>query len=185
MSSIVISGDTSGTVSLTVPAVAGTNTATLPAATGIVQVSGNMPAFLAYPSANQTFSNSTATLINFNTKVFDTNSNFDTNTYRFTPTVAGYYQVNFLISITNSLTTGSLAFCSIYKNGSEYLRGTQFGFNSYNTVGNSTSSIIYLNGSTDYINIYAYISATSGTTSTNAGGSPILSSFSASLVRAA
>jgi hypothetical protein len=45
MSSVVISGDTSGTVSLTVPAVAGTNTATLPAATGTVvltNVTGNV-----------------------------------------------------------------------------------------------------------------------------------------------
>ena len=34
MSSLVISGDTSGTVTVTVPAVAGTNTITLPAVTG-------------------------------------------------------------------------------------------------------------------------------------------------------
>ena len=34
MSSVVISGDTSGTVTVTVPAVAGTNTITLPAVTG-------------------------------------------------------------------------------------------------------------------------------------------------------
>lgn len=38
MSSIYITGDTSGAVSLAVPAIAGTNTATLPAATGIVLV---------------------------------------------------------------------------------------------------------------------------------------------------
>lgn len=34
MSSIVVSGDTSGTVTVTVPAVAGTNTVTIPASTG-------------------------------------------------------------------------------------------------------------------------------------------------------
>ena len=39
MSSVVISGDTSGTVTLTVPAVAGTNTITLPASTGTVMFS--------------------------------------------------------------------------------------------------------------------------------------------------
>lgn len=38
MSSIYITGDTSGAVTLAVPAIAGTNTATLPAATGIVLV---------------------------------------------------------------------------------------------------------------------------------------------------
>jgi hypothetical protein len=39
MSSIIISGDTSGTVSLSVPAVAGTNTITIPALTGDALVS--------------------------------------------------------------------------------------------------------------------------------------------------
>ena len=36
MSSLVLSGDTSGQVSLTVPAIAGSNTATIPASTGNV-----------------------------------------------------------------------------------------------------------------------------------------------------
>jgi len=39
MSSVVISGDTSGTVTLQAPAVAGTNTITLPAGTGTALVS--------------------------------------------------------------------------------------------------------------------------------------------------
>jgi hypothetical protein len=40
MSSIVLSGDTSGQVSLTVPAVAGSNTVTIPAGTGTAAVQG-------------------------------------------------------------------------------------------------------------------------------------------------
>ena len=40
MSSVVLSGDTSGTVTLTVPAVAGTNTVTVPAGTGTMAVQG-------------------------------------------------------------------------------------------------------------------------------------------------
>ena len=39
MSSVVISGDTSGTVSIAAPAVAGSNTLTLPASTGNVLAS--------------------------------------------------------------------------------------------------------------------------------------------------
>ena len=38
MSSIYITGDTSGAISLAAPAIAGTNTATLPAATGNILV---------------------------------------------------------------------------------------------------------------------------------------------------
>ena len=40
MASVVLSGDTSGSVSLTVPAVAGTNTATVPAQTGTLEMLG-------------------------------------------------------------------------------------------------------------------------------------------------
>jgi len=40
MSSVVISGDTSGAVTVSAPAVAGTNTATLPAATGELSMLG-------------------------------------------------------------------------------------------------------------------------------------------------
>jgi len=47
MSSVVISGDTSGTVTVTVPAVAGTNTVTIPAVTGTAVVSGQNSAITA------------------------------------------------------------------------------------------------------------------------------------------
>lgn len=40
MSSVVISGDTSGAITVSAPAVAGTNTATLPAATGELSMLG-------------------------------------------------------------------------------------------------------------------------------------------------
>lgn len=47
MSSILITGDTSGSITLAAQAIAGTNTATLPAATGTVLVGGS-------PSASTT-----------------------------------------------------------------------------------------------------------------------------------
>ena len=106
MSSVVISGDTSGAITLAAPSVAGTNTATLPASSGVVMVSGNMPAFSAYASSNTSLTANTATLIGFQTKVWDTatcyNNTGSTVTlnglsvpaYAFCPNVAGYYQIN-------------------------------------------------------------------------------------------
>lgn len=47
MSSVVLSGDTSGTVSVTVPAVAGTNTVTIPAVTGTAVIAGQNSAITA------------------------------------------------------------------------------------------------------------------------------------------
>ena len=46
MSSVVLSGDTSGAITLSAPAVAGTNTITLPASTGTVLTSGSPQSFV-------------------------------------------------------------------------------------------------------------------------------------------
>jgi hypothetical protein len=184
MSSVVISGDTSGTVSLTVPAVAGTNTATLPAATGTVMVSGNMPAFSAYRTGTQgSFASATYTKVQLNTKLFDTASAFDNTTnYRFQPTVAGYYQVNYSVVATGTA-LNYLQACA-YKTGSIYAQGNYV--TTASTEGASSGScLMYLNGSTDYLELYAYATVT-GTFTVYGGANPAIQTFlSASLVRAA
>jgi len=135
-------------------------------------ISGDAPAFSAYMNANQTVTANTFTKVTFNTKVFDTNSNFDTSTYRFTPTVAGYYQLNAAI-YPNTVVTGIVV--SIYKNGSAYCNygGT--------TQSAMVSSVVYLNGSTDYVECYGYLT---GTTPTILSTSYI-SFFNGALVRGA
>ena len=154
MSSVIISGDTSGAITLSAPAVAGTQTATLPAATGTVMVSGNMPAFSAYQSSGTSVASGSFTKLAFQTKEFDTANCFDSTTnYRFTPNVAGYYQIN---ACGNISTASQGLVVSIYKNGSEYKRGVWFG--NASSIGNQStvSSIVYFNGSTDYVEIYVY-----------------------------
>ena len=169
MSSMVLSGDTSGTVTVTVPAVAGTNTATLPAATGTVMVSGNMPAFSVYLSTGQSITQNTFTKVLFDTKLFDTNNNFASS--RFTPTVAGYYQVNLM---TVGQTATSFVQTSIFKNGSAYKYLGLSATSPYVLV----SGLVYLNGSTDYIEGYTYMTGTSPIVST-------VSYFDACLIRSA
>ena len=51
----------------------------------------NTPSFLAYVSTGQNVANSTQTLVQFNTELYDTDSDYDTSTYKFTPSVAGKY----------------------------------------------------------------------------------------------
>ena len=183
MSSVVISGDTSGAITLSAPAVAGTNTITLPAATGTVQVSGNMPAFSASLSVAQTVTPSTATKVAFNTEQFDTASAYDNATnYRFTPLVAGYYQVNSMVNCISS-SADNLAFASLYKNGSIYLASSSgiiyFSSGAVTQFTATVTMLVYMNGSTDYLEIYAYNAGASGT-QFNQG-----STFSACLVRSA
>ena len=180
MSSVVISGDTSGAITLSAPAVSGTNTATLPAATGTVMVSGNMPAFSAYQSSAQSISASTSTLVQFQTKEYDTASAFNNTgstvgnalAYGFNPQVAGYYQIN--SAIQGSAADMTVAW--IYKNASIVKQGNWIPFQQATAV----SAQVYMNGTTDCIQIYVYKSATSNLAT---GASAVY--FQAVMVRAA
>jgi hypothetical protein len=116
-------------------------------------VSGNMPAFSAYLNGNQSVSNSTATKVSFDVEEFDTNSNFASN--RFTPTVAGYYQINAGITFASTVTYGQIL---IYKNGASYKY--VYIQDSASNYGQVISSLVYCNGTTDYIEIYGYVTAT-------------------------
>jgi hypothetical protein len=179
MSSVVISGDTSGSITLSAPAVAGTNTITLPAATGTVAVTGNIPTFrVGKTDSAQSIATGTFTKVTFNSETFDTNSNFASST--FTPTVAGYYQFN-ANALFNTITSGQVVIIAIYKNGAAYTRGSGGYLN--NTSGDielTVSALIQANGSTDYFDVYVY---------QNSGGnrdifnSEVLTSFSGCLVR--
>lgn len=138
-------------------------------------VAGTGPAFSASMSGNQTISSGTFTKLQFNQEDFDTNSNYDKDTnYRFLPTVAGYYQVVASVYPSTSVTFTD---ATIYKNGSIYKRGFS---SSTNGIGQN-SCLVYLNGTTDYIECYANITGTTPTVSNNAS----LTFFQASMVRAA
>ena len=157
MGTLVLSGATSGSTTIA-PTDAATVTATFPGATGTVMVSGNMPAFSAYASGNQSISASTLTKVQFNTKNFDTATCYDNTTnYRFTPTVAGYYLITANVEYSTTSGAGVLIINTIlYKNGSAYAKGTQSPAGATNNVGTSVTSVVYLNGSTDYVEIYSY-----------------------------
>jgi hypothetical protein len=111
-------------------------------------VAGNGPAFSAYQSSAQSVTSTTFTKVLFQTEDFDTNNNFASST--FTPTVAGYYQISAAVLPS---TTTSQTLVSIYKNGTAFKGVTLNGTNSSSIV----SSLVYFNGSTDYVEIYTYI----------------------------
>ena len=153
MSSVVIAGDTSGSVTLTAPAVSGTTTLTLPATTSTLAING--PAFSAYKTSNQSITTSTSTKITFPTEDYDTNSNFASST--FTPTVAGYYLIGAGYNPNGGGTPTRVALI-FYKNGAELKRAFDV-----STICNEAagSCLVYMNGTTDYLEAYAYIIATS------------------------
>lgn len=139
-------------------------------------VAGTGPAFSAYQSSAQTISSSTWTKVQFQTEEFDTNSNFDNATnYRFTPTVAGYYQISGGIQLSSSV---SQIIVGVYKNGAnaKYLVST----NTASVSGGWSSALLYLNGSTDFVELYAYIYV-----GQNLVAQPSGTYFSGAMVRAA
>jgi len=173
--------NTASNFTVTVPAGTGTMLTTVTAGVPI-----NGPAFNAYAGSNQTVTSSVETKVQLNTEEFDTNLNFDSTTnYRFTPTVAGYYQVNGVLrgSAATSLT---LIMVLLYKNGGLYFRGQE---NGYTLAGGAAvqltlSTIVYLNGSTDYLELYGRIDGT-GTCYFQASGAPYTSRMSGALIRSA
>ena len=160
----------------TIPSTAGN--ITVPAVTGTMMVSGNIPAFSAYMSAGTAIADSTWTKIAYNTKLFDTASCYSTSTYRFTPTIAGYYQINAIVRNGSAITATNFTL-RIYKNGSY---STQGGWQSLvsGLGAPAVSTVLYLNGS-DYIEIYAYQNSGSSSTTDYESGY----TFSGCLLRVA
>jgi hypothetical protein len=176
LSKISLSGNASGTGTFTIASPNGNTdrTLTLPDNTGTVvstgstavvsqammasNVAGNGPAFSATAASNQTgISNSTFTKVIFATENFDTNNCFSSS--RFTPDVAGYYQVNSTLDLGSSTIGAGLI--RIYKNGSNALYGAGILGSSLSELYISTSGLVYCNGTTDYIEIFVYMSTTS------------------------
>ena len=187
---LVLNGATSG--STTIQATdATTQTITLPANSGTVltslstqsqfpaNIAGNGPAFSAYLASNTSISSGTFTKVTFDTEEFDTNSNFASS--RFTPTVAGYYQVNTGVAFGwASITRAILA---IYKNGSQYKIGNDLGGSNI-TNALMTSAVIYMNGSTDYLEVYGYSAGTTLSFYGAAGGTQY-TWFNGAMIRSA
>ena len=147
--------DTSGTLNIVTGSGSGSNAITIDTSqnVSIPKGVGGTPAFSAYCSTPFSVTLSTFTKLQFQTEEFDTTNAFDSTTnYRFQPTVAGYYQVN---GGYQTATSATQMLATIYKNGTEYKRGI------YIVSGNVyVSALVYLNGTTDYIELYGYIGAT-------------------------
>jgi hypothetical protein len=113
------------------------------------------PAFFVYPATATALTNGAWTKIKFDTEIFDTNNNFDTSNYRFTPTIAGYYLINGSSSLNTNASGSSNHAFSIWKNGNEYVRGGP-GAAPAGYIYSQVSALIYFNGSTDYVELYEY-----------------------------
>lgn len=145
-------------------------------------VAGTGPAFSAYATGSQSFTSGTWTKFTaMTTEEFDTNSCYDASSNRFTPTVAGYYQVNGSFKIGGSSPT--ITAIAVYKTGSIAKMGTNFSSSSSIGYNSTISALIYCNGTTDYLELYGWVTASSGAGMQAADAAQ--NYFQATLVRAA
>ena len=130
--------------------------------------SSNTPYFLAYCSANQTGIADNATVdVEFDSEIYDSAGEFDTTTYKWTPTTAGYYWIETQVQIGNANDTnearlyldvsGTLKFYSVFTNYGDPINNCTL----------RAGGVYYLSGS-NYVDVRAGAD-TNGTTWTRGG----------------
>lgn len=129
---------------------------------------GALPTFQAAPGgtpsfqgisisrgSNQSITTATFTKVQLNSETYDTEGDFDSTTnYRWTPLTAGKYLVTAGIYYA-SMSDAKLVYCSIYKNGS-VIASRAYHTGSATDITATCTTIVDMNGSTDYIELYCY-----------------------------
>ena len=149
-----------------------------------IPANASNPAFRVYRSADQTgISDASITKVQFDAEEFDVGGYYDNSTnYRYTPLIAGYY---FFVSVIQVAGTGIDQITNnLQKNGTAI---------SWNTIMNSdsgagysgssvmNSSLLFMNGSTDYVESHIFVDVSSGTVTVE-GVNPYRSHFEGFLV---
>ena len=118
----------------------------------------NQPTFSVVKTSNQTISNATYTKCTWDTESWDVGGGFDLANNKYQPSVAGYYSTTVNLRYDGS-TTYTRGIMVLYKNGSAYKRiSGHLGTANENYTMNGTC-LVHLNGSSDYIEVYIYIAA--------------------------
>jgi len=171
--------DTATNRTLTLPDEAGT---VLTSASDIT--SSQLPAngfFHATMNGNQSINDTTFTKVEFDTESVDSEGWYDTSNYRYTPQVAGWYRFDCKLVVGDSSITRGIG--DISKNGSSI--GTNRFFDIV-TNGSGAFQLhgtmfFHLNGSTDYVEAYAWIDNTGSDQNVSSADGTY---FSGQLVRA-
>jgi len=135
----------------------GTNAMTI--SSGGVVTQPNNPMFKATGADNIALTNNTFTKVQFNSEEFDVGGYYDSTTnYRYTPQVAGKYLIYGRVYITYASEATENLYIAIYKNGTA---AQQFARSDDSSLYGSVqiSSLIEMNGSSDYVEIYTKTSS--------------------------
>ena len=126
--------------------------------------------FRVHQTSGQTIARGVFTKINWHAEDFDVAGDFDLANDKFLPTVAGYYQINLNVVMSGLPDQAQVITC-IYKNGTCIASGRTSGTEATPHFGGTAATIVYLNGSTDYIEGYVYFGyGAAGSHDTSYGG---------------
>jgi hypothetical protein len=115
--------------------------------------------FSYYRAAAANTGNGVFALVTFDTKLFDTSSNYSTSTGKFTAPVAGFYQFNWQVRCSPTL-SGYQCLAALYQNGVAVYDGSEIrAVTASQAVASSGSALIQC-ALNDYIQIYVYSDAT-------------------------
>ena len=118
----------------------------------------NQPMFSAYLTGlgtGQSISHATFTVVSFSSIEYDTASCYNTSTYRFTPNVAGYYYIQ--SSCYMQFSGSAQVLLALRRNGADYKYGPySYATTTYTDTSSGTSTMMYLNGTTDYASVAIY-----------------------------
>jgi len=146
----------------------------------------NPPVFFAHQSIAQSFTTATLTVVTYNVVDFDSNSYFVSSNNSFTPLIAGYYQVNVSCTFA-STTTGYQCGVGVSVSGTvkDYNVAASSVVGTGGTDGTTPvcSTIVYCNGTTDYIQGVA--AQSSGGTISSVTGLSNATTFSVAFLRGA
>ena len=152
---------------------------------GSVTIATSSPTFSAYGNTSQTVTNATFTKVTLNAENYDTANCFDSTTnYRFTPNVNGYYQLTAKVNI--AATSITRVIIEIRKNGNSGNNGRAIDLSGSLSANNISSvpTLMDLNGSTDYCELWVYIEGV-GTITISQVGDPNTCFLQGSMIRAA
>jgi len=181
-SSIVFEGATADAyeTTLTVTDPTADRTITLPNESGTVALLSTV--FSAYQTAASTsLTTNTNTKVLLTTEEFDTDAQFDAANSKFQPTIAGYYHIDATVRFGAASFSGE-ASAQLYKNGAGYKIEIKTPVATANKHYSTISEEVYMNGTTDYLELYCIAN---GTTLVTVGGGTTSTRFSGYLVRRA
>lgn len=117
-------------------------------------------AFSAYRgTTDQTIGDTTFTKIECNIEEFDEGGDYDNATnYRFVAPVAGIYQFNGAVHL-EALADGNRILATLYKQGSEFKRGSDTRVGGNNDGGSTVSALIKL-AANEYVELYVFYDGT-------------------------